>query len=304
MLLLFVFFSSAYALWSDGVAGVDHRNGDLTSFSVPSNNTRVCYDACVANTQCAAWVFAPAGSSCIGVNASCWLKEPGLAPAESNPCRVTGYTNRTLTPLAWTPAPLSTVVPQGWLADELRVQAGGLMGRLADFWGDIENSTWIGGPDDGGLHERAPYWLNGLVPASHLTGDARLASQRDEYLGAIVARQAASGWLGPEETGEDVYWGRFNVILSLLQQYDAAPAPALMTAVFKYLPEVRRRMLATPMGGWSVVRAQDFIWALWWLVDRFDGLVGVPAGFSQAWLIELADLTRAQMLANGGDWKT
>lgn len=30
------------------------------------------------------------------------------------------------------------------------------------------NSIWIGGSGDDGLHERVPYWLNGLVPLAYL----------------------------------------------------------------------------------------------------------------------------------------
>lgn len=51
-----------------------------------------------------------------------------------------------------------SVTPRGWLLAQLELQAEGLSGHLALFWGDIMNSSWIGGPDDGGLHERAPYW--------------------------------------------------------------------------------------------------------------------------------------------------
>jgi hypothetical protein len=42
-----------------------------------------------------------------------------------------------------------------------------LTGHLANFWEDIENSIWIGGLGDGGLHERVPYWLNGIVPLAY-----------------------------------------------------------------------------------------------------------------------------------------
>eukprot|EP00930_Biecheleria_cincta_P027231 TRINITY_DN19122_c0_g1_i2.p1 TRINITY_DN19122_c0_g1~~TRINITY_DN19122_c0_g1_i2.p1 ORF type:complete len:706 (-),score=103.88 TRINITY_DN19122_c0_g1_i2:681-2798(-) len=34
------------------------------------------------------------------------------------------------------------------------------------------NSIWIGGTGDGGLHERTPYWLNGIVPLAFLLKNA------------------------------------------------------------------------------------------------------------------------------------
>lgn len=43
---------------------------------------------------------------------------------------------------------------------------------------------------------------------------------------------------------------------------------------------------------------------VFWLVDNFDTLVGIPPGFSQAWLVLFADLVHSQMLEYDGDWKT
>jgi len=49
------------------------------------------------------------------------------------------------------------------------------------FWNDIMNSVWIGGGGDGGLHERAPYWLNGVVPLAFLLKNAGI----EELPGAV-----------------------------------------------------------------------------------------------------------------------
>lgn len=40
----------------------------------------------------------------------------------------------------------------------------------------MKNSVWIGGNADGGLHERAPYWLNGIVPLAYLLKNVSLSS--------------------------------------------------------------------------------------------------------------------------------
>ena len=98
-----------------------------------------------------------------------------------------------------------------------------------------------------------------------------------------------------------------NVLLSLLQHYEASGDATAIACVFNYLREARVRMATVPLSGWAQVRAQDMVLAVFWLVDRFDTLRGVPAGFSQAWLLDFAELTHAQMLAGGiegGDWKT
>lgn len=55
----------------------------------------------------------------------------------------------------------SRIIHLGWVKQQLQIQADGLSGHLPLFWPDVENSSWIGGKADSGLHERAPYWLNG-----------------------------------------------------------------------------------------------------------------------------------------------
>jgi hypothetical protein len=166
-------------------------------------------------------VLIPAG--CGGANATCYQKSAAVNGTAAA-CRIAGFTPAALAPQALETAPVGSVTPQGWLAAELRVVAGGLMGALPHFWPDIANSTFIGGKADGGLHERAPYWLNGLVPASYLTGDANLVALRESYLGYIVDHQAPSGWIGPDDLAADgnQYWGRMNVVLSLLQHYEGS----------------------------------------------------------------------------------
>ena len=56
---------------------------------------------------------------------------------------------------------ICTIIHIGWVKQQLQIQADGLSGHLPLFWPDVENSSWIGGKADSGLHERAPYWLNG-----------------------------------------------------------------------------------------------------------------------------------------------
>lgn len=295
---------AAEGAWTDGDAGVDHMYSDIDNLPMTTNTTAECASLCAAAPGgfCVGWVVVPAGP-CGGP--ICYRKS-AMGAQTANACRISGFMPTTLLPQAFESLPLGSVSAAGWLADELRVQAGGLTSHLALFWPDIQNSTWVGGDADGGLHERAPYWLNGLVPLSFLIDDATVSAQRDEYLNAIMAAQQPSGWLGPDDAPTDgnQYWSRINVVLSLLQNFEATGDARTIGVVFRYLAEARRRLAVTPLAGWATVRAQDLIWSVWWLVDRFDALPGVPAGFSQAWLIDFADTVHGQMLANGGDWKT
>lgn len=121
--------------------------------------------------------------------------------------------------------------PQGWLLKQLQLQADGLSGHLSMFWNDIQNSIWIGGNGDGGLHERAPYWLNGIVPLAYLLKNAGVSTpqryagiykvainstmegasdpvsimdQSNKYVEYILAHQdSTTGWLGPDDNEKD-----------------------------------------------------------------------------------------------------
>jgi hypothetical protein len=195
----------ATADWSIGDAGIDHRFGiDALNVTIPSNSSVDCAAACeAASTVCQAWVFTPSGQ-CGGDAAVCMFKAlPG--PPTLNACRESGFPRTaSLLPPAFNTLPLGSIVPEGWLAAELTVMANGLTGYLAEFWHDIMNSTFVGGDGDPGLHEKVPYWLNGLVPLSYLLpSQPQLAAQRQHYLEYIMEHQAESGWLGPDDAPTD-----------------------------------------------------------------------------------------------------
>ena len=84
----------------------------------------------------------------------------------------------------FSPLAVGAVVPSGWMLEQLKLQAEGLSGHLAMFWPDVQRSMWLNGAqihgdksgnhseqghytDDGGLHERGTYWLNGFIPLAY-----------------------------------------------------------------------------------------------------------------------------------------
>jgi len=305
-LLLLLNALVAQALWSDGIQGIDFMYNDLESFSTTDNTTLGCYNQCLQKApSCVGWVLIPAGHCTGSSNATCYLKA-ALGNSTPNDCRISGFTPSVLQPQALETTPVGSVKPLGWLAAELNVVASGLTGYLPHFWADIMNSSFVGGKADTGLHERTPYWLNGLVPASYLTQDANLIALREQYLGYIIANQAPSGWIGIDDLQKDgnQYWGRMNIILALIQDYEASQNPKDITCIFNYLGEANRRLSTVPMDGWATVRAQDWIMGLWWLIDNFETLQGVPPSYNEAWLVMLADTIHSQMLSRNGDWKT
>jgi len=86
---------------------------------------------------------------------------PSAVKAELPPTAV--YWNKEpLHANAYVPLPLGSIKPRGWLKRQLEIQANGLSGHLDEFWPDLKDSGWIGGT--GESWERAPYFLDGLVP--------------------------------------------------------------------------------------------------------------------------------------------
>ena len=124
-----------------------------------------------------------------------------------------------LAPLTYIPLPVGSIHPEGWLLDVLRTQADGLSGHLDDFWPFVNESVWIGGNSDPGLHEDTPYWLNGFLPLAYQLNDYNLIQSVEKYVKYILDHQMESGWLGPGDNPSDGnrYWSRYNV-MNILRQ--------------------------------------------------------------------------------------
>ena len=85
--------------------------------------------------------------------------------------------------------------PEGWLYNQLRIQAEGLSGNLDKIWPDIKESGWIGG--DRESWERLPYWLDGFIPLAYLLDDNDLKQRAKKYIDIVISRQKENGWICP-----------------------------------------------------------------------------------------------------------
>jgi hypothetical protein len=163
MLQLIVFLvisvtGGAFAAWEDGHCGAA-RIGVGVIHHATAANARACGDL-TGTPACASWNHDLRSSVCtLNSDAPAWTRSEGTC---------SGTTGNTLQPRAFTPLRTGAVTPSGWLAKQLQIQADGLSGHLSLFWNDIAESVWVGGNGDGSLHERAPYWLNGIVPLAYL----------------------------------------------------------------------------------------------------------------------------------------
>jgi hypothetical protein len=203
----------------------------------------------------------------------------------------------TLALSAFEPLPLGSVKPMGWLLGQLKLQSSGLTGHLDEFWPDVKDSGWIGGQAEG--WERAPYWLDGLVPIAYLTDDAKLKTKAKRWIDYILKHQTADGWLGPEQgkpaKGSNAPlnpvrdpWPQF-IILKVLSQYEEATNdPRVIPAMEKCMRSIDVQMDQRKLFSWNYFRWGDFLVSIYWVYDRTH----------EPWLLDLA----VKVANQGYDW--
>ncbi len=199
-------------------------------------------------------------------------------------------TNSKLLPLAFQPLPLGAIRPQGWLLNQLRIQANGLSGHLDEFWPDIKDSGWIGGTAEG--WERGPYWLDGIVPLAYLLDDESLKTKVVHWMDYILEHQMDDGWLGPLTSkgykAQDP-WPTFVALKAMTQFYEATGDARVIPAMQKNAARLADLLAKQPLFVWSQSRWMDLVLSLHWLYDR--------TGDDK--LLELAALAKQQ----GYDWR-
>jgi uncharacterized protein len=203
-------------------------------------------------------------------------------------------TNRdSLAPPALIPLPLGSVVPRGWLQRQLHIQADSLSGHLDEFWPDVRESRWFGGEAEG--WERAPYWLDGVVPLAFLLDDSTLKEKVKRYITYILDHQHEDGWLGPrqsfikaEEQGHFDIWSLFLAMKVLVQYHDATGEERAVEAVARCLRKIDEHIDRASLFNWGMFRWFEALIAIYWLYEKSgDG-----------WLLDLA----AKLHAQGFNW--
>ncbi|MBN1640336.1 MAG: glycoside hydrolase family 127 protein [Anaerolineae bacterium] len=193
------------------------------------------------------------------------------------------------------PLPLRAVRPEGWLRSQLRIQADGISGHLDEFWPDVRDSQWFGG--DAEAWERAPYWLDGIIPLAFLLDDPALQTKVARYVGYILEHQKEDGWLGPRimipASGRPVnahydLWGQILATKVLTQYAQATGNRGAREALTKNLRLLDLHIDRAPLFNWGQFRWFEVLLGLYWLYEE----IGEP------WLLDLAVKFHAQ----GFDW--
>nr|WP_239579205.1 beta-L-arabinofuranosidase domain-containing protein [Microlunatus panaciterrae] len=192
--------------------------------------------------------------------------------------------------------PLGQLQPAGWLRGQLERQRDGMAGHLDEFWPDVRDSGWLGGSAEG--WERAPYWLDALVPLAFTLQDPTLMAKAHRWVNRILELQSADGWMGPTATTADRdqsadddhdVWPRMIMLKALLQYHSATDDQRIVPAALRLCRRIKTVLERHPLRDWGRVRWADLVLS----INELSQLSG------EEWLPELADLVREQ----GFDWR-
>ena len=181
--------------------------------------------------------------------------------------------------------PLGSIRPQGWLRNQLQIQANGLGGHLDETWADVgPNSGWLGGK--GESWERGPYFLDGLVPLAWTLDDDRLKAKAQRFVDWTLDHQAGNGMIGPASNND--WWPRFVMLKALTQYQEFTGDPRVIPLMDRYLRYQLGELPTRPLRDWGKFRWQDQALNVVWLYNRTGS----------SYLLDLARMLHAQ----GYDW--
>ncbi|MDQ8737656.1 beta-L-arabinofuranosidase domain-containing protein [Paenibacillus sp. LHD-38] len=191
--------------------------------------------------------------------------------------------------------PLGSIKAEGWLYNQLRIQADGLTGHLEEHWEDVgPNNGWIGG--NGESWERGPYYVDGLLPLAYILGDEKLIAKANRWVEWSLASQQENGSFGPariETVNNDVDkqhdWWHFMIMLKVMMQFEEATGDErIVPFLSKFFGYVRATIEEIPLRGWAESRGSEMLLCILWVYKK--------TGDNE--LLKLADIVAGQTL----DW--
>ncbi|MBQ1967432.1 MAG: glycoside hydrolase family 127 protein, partial [Clostridia bacterium] len=179
------------------------------------------------------------------------------------------------------------IKPEGWLRQQLTVQAEGLSGNLHKIWPDIRDSAWIGGKRDG--WERVPYWLDGFIPLAYLLENEEMIGVAKKYIDAIIAAQDTDGWICPckkEKRAKYDTWAIQLICKVLKVYYDCSGDERIPDVIYKVMKNYYNLLKSgeITLFGWGKFRWFESFISINFLFERYG----------EEWITDLAKILRKQ----------
>ncbi len=177
--------------------------------------------------------------------------------------------------------PIGSIKPQGWLRQQLELQAGGYFGHLPELSRFLikEGNPWLSPVGEGEkFWEEVPYWLKGYGDLAYVLGDPKMIAEAMVWINGVIGSQREDGWFGPRaniksprvhSTGKPDLWPNMPV-LNALQAYHEYSGDErvirLMTKYFAWQLAVPDADFLPPL--WQKQRGGDNIASVYWLYNR------------------------------------
>ncbi len=165
------------------------------------------------------------------------------------------------------PLPLGTVLPRGWLREQLQIQADGLSGHLEEVFPDLgPQSAWLGGKGEN--WEIGPYFLDGFTPLAYLLEDSKLKARVGRWMNWTLSNLGSDGWIGPKTDHPDRWWPRSVMLKALAQYAEGSRDPRVEPAMAQYFLLLRNGLESSPLVEWAKFRWVEYLIPLIWFVER------------------------------------
>lgn len=178
-----------------------------------------------------------------------------------------------LLPSALVKLPIGSIRPEGWVREQLRLEAEGFIGRLPEIssFCQFKGSAWTSPTGAGKLGwEEVPYWLKGFTDLGYVLRDPRIIRESNRWIDAILASQRPDGYFGPESNRKtpDI-WPNMLVLYALRSHYEAtgdARVLPFMTRYFRWQAKLPLDRFLP--GDWQKWRGGDNLDSIYWLYDH------------------------------------
>ncbi|XCP86447.1 beta-L-arabinofuranosidase domain-containing protein [Roseburia hominis] len=158
------------------------------------------------------------------------------------------------------------VKAEGWLKRQLQVQMDGLTGCLHEVWDSVGSySGWLGGTGEN--WERAPYYLDGLLPIAWYLKDEKRWNLAMRFIEWTLNSQDEEGNFGPEASKHD-YWSRYVMLKVLIQYYEIKEDERVIEFFENYFKYLYKKLQLVPAKQWSRARVGDLLYCIEWYLEK------------------------------------